>query len=66
MAVGATGFVIRERDDWLMESRGIKGDDHPPFLRVQLHEAVDRVDADEFDEQGDEVQIETAKFSSLE
>ena len=66
IAVGAAGFIIREHDDWLMEGSGINCGDRPSFLRIQLHEAVDRVDADEFDEQGDEMKVETAEFSFLE
>ncbi len=64
IAVGAAGFVVRGRDDWLMQGSGINRGDRPSFLRIQLDEAVDRVDA-EFDEQGDEMKVETAEFSFL-
>ena len=49
-----------------MEGSGINCGDRPSFLRIQLHDAIDRVDADEFDKQGDETKVETAKFSLLE
>ena len=66
ISVGTTGFVARERDDWLMQASGINRGDRPSFLRVQLHGAVDWVDADEFNEQGNETTVETAEFSLLE
>ena len=49
-----------------MQGGGIDRGDHSPFFRVELHEAVDGVDASQLDDQGHETKIETAEFSLLE
>jgi hypothetical protein len=49
-----------------MQGGGIYRGEHPPFFRIELHETVDGVDANQLDEQGRETKIETAEFSLLE
>lgn len=49
-----------------MQGRGIDRGDHAPFLRIEFHEAIDGVNADQLDEQGHETKIEAAEFSLLE
>jgi hypothetical protein len=41
-----------------MEGGWIDGDDHSPFLRIEFHEAIDGVDANQLDEQGHETEKE--------
>ena len=64
--VWAACLVEGQHDDRLMESVGINRGDHPPFLRLELHEAVDSVDANQLDEEGHETKVETAEFSFSE
>ena len=49
-----------------MEGGGIDRGDHSPFFRIEFHETVDGVDANQLDEQRHETRVEMAEFSPLE
>jgi len=65
-SVGAARLVVGYRDDRLMESGGVNRGDHPLLFRIEFHETVDGVDANQLDKDGHETKVETSELSFLE